>query len=78
MEEFITVTREEEHEVKTGIFRTSWLTHVVKISIRIDEIIAWTDYRVYLKNKTSFSCDQDHETITRFIAEAKAKTKNLK
>ena len=75
MEEFITVTREEEHEVKTGIFSTRWLTHIVKISIRISEIVAWTDCRVYLKNQTSFSCDQDHETITRFIAEAKTKKK---
>lgn len=70
MKGFIEVNRLSEDEVKTGFFTTTWKTTNIKIAIKVDDICAFVDYRVYLKNKSSFSCDETYEEIKQKIKEA--------
>lgn len=70
MKGFIVVERTNEYEVKEGFFTTSWKVVLTKIAINIEDICAFVDYRVYLKNKTSFSCDETYEEIKKKIEEA--------
>ena len=70
MKGFIEVNRLSEDEIKTGFFTTAWKTTNIKIAIKVEDICAFVDYRVYLKNKTSFSCDETYEEIKKKIEEA--------
>ena len=70
MKGFIEVNRTTEEEIKEGFLQTRWIDRRIKIAIKIEEISAFVDFRVYLKNGTSFSCDEYFEEIKQKIKEA--------
>lgn len=42
----------------------------IKISVVKSEIIGWVEGRVYMKNGTSFSCENSYEELTKKYEEA--------
>ena len=47
MKGFIEVNRTTEEEIKEGFLQTRWIDRRIKIAIKIEEISAFVDFRVY-------------------------------